>query len=195
MIVAPRNGVPNLEVMVSDGTGVGHRRLRRPPAHPRHRARPGDRARGRRRRPSRPLGDLQPGLHARAVDLGRRAGRSRPARSAAGATRRARTSSSESSVTSTTTSSPTRSTVSPRGTIRRSARSTATTVASRGTPSSTIVLAVGRRAVGEADLGQPGPAALERQQAHERADAHRLLDQRGDAGAASRRRRRRPTGR
>ena len=30
----------------------GHRRVRRPPAHPRHRARPGDRPRGRRRRPS-----------------------------------------------------------------------------------------------------------------------------------------------
>ena len=80
-------------------------------------------------------------------------------------------------VTSTSTSSPARSTVSPRGTTTCRSRSTATTVDSRGRPSSAISLPIGRRAVGEGDLGEPGLAALERQQAHERADGHGLLDE------------------
>ena len=149
----------------------GHRSVRRTPAHPRHRARPGDGPRGRRRRPRQPLADLQPGLHPRLRS---------PPGSVRVPTSRARTSASDSSVTSTTTSSPTRSTVSPRGTISVSSRSTATTVASRGHAEVDDLLAVGRRALGEAHLGQPGLAALERQQADERADADRLLDQRGD---------------
>ena len=80
----------------------------------------------------RPLGDLQPGVHPRPVSpvrslrRGRRGARARRPPTRRSPARR--------------TSSPTRSTVSPRGTIRRSARSTATTVASRGTPSSTISL-------------------------------------------------------
>ena len=45
----------------------------------------------------------------------------------------------------------------------------------------------------QGDLGEPGLAALERQQPHERADGHRLLHQPGDQVRRADRRRRRPT--
>ena len=41
-------------------------------------------------------------------------------------------------------------------------------------------LAVDRRSLGEAHLGQPGPATLEREQADERPDGDRLLDEGGE---------------
>ena len=131
---------------------LDHRRVRRAAAHPGHRARAGDRPRGRRRRRRATATVIfNPAYTLVAVD---RLGAQRPP----GARRRLAAAppggrgprSSESSVTSTRTSSPTRSMVSPRGTIRRSARSTATTVASRGHAELDDRLAVGRRAVGQA---------------------------------------------
>ncbi len=87
--------------------------------------------------------------------------------------------SSDSPVTRTTTSSPTCMTVSPRGITTRPWRTTATTLASRGTSSSDRGRP-GRRVVGEGDLDQVGLAPLELQEPHQRPDRDRLLDQGGE---------------
>ena len=64
-----------------------------------------------------------------------------------------------------------------------------------GVAVSAIELLDDRRVVGEGHLDEPGQAALEAQDLDELADAHRLLDHRGDQRAGSRRRGRRPSSR